>query len=449
MKHFTFISSVHSAFFYMKKGNVRFDTWIFLASIWILCWMLLALLAPIIANNKPLYCIINGQAYFPVFESTNNQIQTNRESESAIYIPGIGKSWKDLAYDYVIWPIIPYNGNVSSNIVFSQPPFTIQYKKFSGGQQVPLSFGEQHWLGSTHDGRDLLAALIYGSRTALFFSISIIILSVILGIGMGGIAGYFGDRHISMDRGSIIFLIVGLILAYYYGWYLRSYVMYDAIQLSSSTFLYHVCLSILITILCIALMIMIARGLQFLPIFNKKVYLPVDQFILRIIETIRSIPIFILLLTMGVIFNHQIGYFILSISCLSWVGYARLVRGEIMRIKRLEFIDANRLMGFSSIYILFRHIVPNVMPVLWVSVFLGIGNMVLAESALSFLNVGFPPGTPSWGKLISSAKQLNMSLWWVAIFPGVVLTLTVLSFNLWGEKFRDLADPVQFKENNH
>ncbi|MCD6219754.1 ABC transporter permease, partial [Candidatus Calescamantes bacterium] len=130
----------------------------------------------------------------------------------------------------------------------------------------------------------------------------------------------------------------------------------------------------------------------------------------------------------------------------SWMGVARLVRAEVMSLKEREFILSAKAVGCSNIRIMFRHILPNALSPVWVAATLGVAGAILLESSLSFLGLGVQPPTPSWGAIITEGKENLEIAWWLTLFPGLAILISVLGFNLLGEGLRDALDPRAIME---
>jgi peptide/nickel transport system permease protein len=137
----------------------------------------------------------------------------------------------------------------------------------------------------------------------------------------------------------------------------------------------------------------------------------------------------------------SIWYIMIVIGLTGWMGVARLVRAETLSIREMDYITAARCIGCSDRRIIFRHILPNVMSPILVSATLGIAGAILTESALSFLGIGVQPPTPSWGNILTSGKDYIEFAWWLSLFPGLAILITVLAYNLLGEGIRDALDP--------
>lgn len=177
-----------------------------------------------------------------------------------------------------------------------------------------------------------------------------------------------------------------------------------------------------------------------------------DSALMRFTDLFLSLPLLPLLLVMMLLFREPLstsfgpekGMFILivvSIGITSWMPTARIVRGDVLAIKEREFILAARSIGGTDTKIIFRHILPNVLSPIMVSATLGIANAIITESALSFLGLGFPPDFPTWGRLLNDAVDYLQQFPERVFWPGLAISLTVLSINYLGDGLRDALDP--------
>ena len=228
-----------------------------------------------------------------------------------------------------------------------------------------------HWMGTDRMGYDVFTRLMYGGRVSLTIGFVVVIIETIIGVIMGGLAGYFGK------------------------W--------------------------------------------------------VDTLIMRIVDILSCIPSLPIMLILSVIFTESgLGgsiaklYYMMIVLCLiGWVGTARLVRGQILSLREQEFMLAAKASGLSTFSKIFKHLLPNVIPQLIVSMTLGLGSIILTEATLGFLNIGAPLGTATWGTMINNAsnstyRQYYPNLW---VGAGVCITLAILAFNFVGDGLRDAFDP--------
>lgn len=167
----------------------------------------------------------------------------------------------------------------------------------------------------------------------------------------------------------------------------------------------------------------------------------VDTVLMRMVDIMLCFPAFFLILAVITFLEPSIWYIMMVIGLTGWMGVARLVRAETLSIREMDYITAARCIGCSDRRIIFRHILPNAMSPVLVSATLGIAGAILTESALSFLGIGVQPPTPSWGNILTSGKDYIEFAWWLSLFPGLSILVTVLAYNLLGEGIRDALDP--------
>ncbi len=166
-----------------------------------------------------------------------------------------------------------------------------------------------------------------------------------------------------------------------------------------------------------------------------------DGFIMRVVDVALSFPGLILALLLATIIGPGYLTVVIALSVLGWAGYARMVRGESLRIRESDFVAQARVNGASTFRIMLKHVFPNVLNSLIVIMTLMVGAMILAESMLSYLGIGISAPTPSWGSMVADGRNELDRAWWIAAFPGIAIALVVMSGNFLGDWIRDKLDP--------
>ena len=167
----------------------------------------------------------------------------------------------------------------------------------------------------------------------------------------------------------------------------------------------------------------------------------VSEIIMRIADIFMSIPYLLLALAVAAALGPNLRNAMIAVSIPWWPIYARLTRAQTLLLKEELYVRAAQTMGASTSRIIFRHILPNCLPLLIVQSSLQFGQAILAAAALGFVGIGAPPPTPEWGLMVSIGRQYMPEWWWLSIIPGIAIFLTVLGFNLFGDGLRDIIDP--------
>lgn len=217
-----------------------------------------------------------------------------------------------------------------------------------------------HWFGQDKLGRDLLSRIIYGSRISLWVGISTVSISLLIGLTVGSISGYYG-------------------------------------------------------------------GL-------------VDELFMRVVDILMAFPGILLAIAMVAVLGPSLNHVILALCLIGWVGYARLVRGQVLYLRELEYVTAAQALGANPSRIILYHLVPNLIAPVIVEATFGMAGAILAEASLSFLGLGAQPPTPSWGSMLNEGREFLLLAPHHTTFPGLAIMFVVLGFNFLGDGLRDYFD---------
>lgn len=402
----------------------------------------MALLAPIIANERPLYAKYKGESLFPAFSFKTNYHFADPTGGDSINIQLDIADWKRMEFESVWWAPVPWSpespDKANRNYVGPSDPQRFVTSTFDTLYISPRF--KHHW-GTTSNGSDVLAAVIHGTRISLSIGFISMGIAAIIGLFLGAVAGYFGNYRARMRRGQFYFIILSIPFAWFYAFTVRAFSLKDALQDSGMSFLWQLLISILVFGLVITVFSFIGKKISRGNFLGKEVNVPLDSIISRGIEILNSIPVLILIISLAALTKtHSIVYVMVIIGLTSWTGIARFTRAEFFKIRSMDYITAAEGMGFTEKRIMFRHALINGIAPSLVSIAFGIAAAILIESGLSFIGVGVPPETMTWGKLLNEGRT-NFHAWWLIVFPGIAIFVTVTVYNLIGEGLRDALDP--------
>jgi len=399
----------------------RKDRLSFISFCFLLFMIGVGLFADIIANEKPLYVKIDGQSYFPAFRSMllgtyDNNVFSHQNIQNA----------ENLIFPLV--PYSPYNQDIINNKL--KGPFD---------EQKIASNRWRHWLGTDELGRDLLSGMIYGVRYALGIGLSSMALALIIGMFMGALSAFYGDNGFVLPLHRLLFFICSISIVLFTTFESRYFNWIDALKNGGVDIIYET--SILIGL--VLLIWIIEKTVLKISLFNKwmklKLNLPLDLIINRSIEVTVSIPVLFLIISLVAVFSSSILLLIIVIGLTQWTSIARFLRAEILRIKELNYIESAQALGYSDLRIIAKHILPNAITPVLITVSFGVASTVLIEASLSFLGI-VPGDIITWGVLLKGAKEFSAP-WWIAVFPGLAIFFTVTVFNLIGEGISDASNP--------
>ncbi len=169
----------------------------------------------------------------------------------------------------------------------------------------------------------------------------------------------------------------------------------------------------------------------------------IDDVIGRAVDILMAFPGLLLAIALVAVLGPSLANVLFALTVIGWVGFARLVRGQVLRAREFEYVQAAKALGATTTRVLLRHVVPTAIPAIVVQATLGMAGAVISEAALSFLGLGVQPPTPSWGTMLSGGRVHLLDAPHLTIFPGVAIALLVLGFNFLGDGLRDLTDPKQ------
>lgn len=308
-----------------------------IAGVLLLFSLLLTALAPVIANNKPIYMSKNGKSYFPVFVDYHPK----EFGITNVYVV----NYRKLEMESSIWPPVKWDPYESNKDVYEYP--------------APPS--DINIMGTDDRGRDVFTRLLYGYKYSIGYAFLVWLLSTIIGVGFGGIMGYFGGK--------------------------------------------------------------------------------VDFFGQRLVEVFSTVPVFLLLLTLISIFKPTLTLLIFISSIFGWMGISYYARGEFLKNRKQEFVEAARSMGATTPRIIIKHILPNSLgPIITMAPF-AIAGGISGLASLDYLGFGLTVPTPSWGELLNQAHANFTIAWWLAAFPSAAIFISLFLLVLVGDGVRDALDP--------
>ncbi|MCB9230072.1 MAG: ABC transporter permease [Bacteroidia bacterium] len=386
-----------------------------------------AVFADFLAYGKPYYAKLQGKTYYPLFYDYMSKVGLYKWDAKLIHL-----DWGKVETESAFWPPVKYDPKYID--VFNGQ------RKSPFGNQLVKDWKFRHFLGTDEIGHDVLSGLIHGTRISLTVGLVAVGIASFIGILLGAFSGYFGDSRLRISRANLLFSFIGGFLGFFYGFFLRFSTLGNALSDGLLIFLLQLFLSFAIFIGVVAIFNLMAIPFAKIPFLSKKVSVWVDIVVSRIIEIVVSIPQLLLIISISAIASPSLYLVMVIIGFTAWTTIARLTRGEMLKVRNQEYMQAAQAMGFSEFRIILKHALPNVLAPVFVSIAFGISSAILLESSLSFLGIGVPPDVVTWGSLLQSARG-NSSAWWLAIFPGLAIFATVTVFNLVGEGLRDALDP--------
>jgi peptide/nickel transport system permease protein len=368
----------------------------YVALAWLAMLVCLAVFRDALANGTPLACTVEGSICFPGLSRPGDRAYQPGTDE-----PRAPVDWKACAtckaclYAPIPWSPGEWRADTGSARL---PPLAAH-----PGLKRPF----YHLLGTDAQGRDVAASTVAGARTAVVTGSIAAGLSLLLGIALGAIAGFWGDHRLTLTLGSALAaLLLGLL-----SWYILAH---------NGIYIFFA--------LPLLMLPWVSRLFQRVPALRKRVAIPADMLIMRMAEILDAIPRMVLIIAVLAIIQVQSTWIMVGlIGLLGWTGVAPMLRAELLRIRALPYIEAAQGAGLSHWRLLWVHALPNAIQVVLVTASMSMSAAILLEASLMFLGYGGLQGSAhSWGGMLSAARQYP-SDWWVALFPGAMIACTVMS----------------------
>jgi peptide/nickel transport system permease protein len=299
----------------------------------------------------------------------------------------------------------------------------------------PQAAATGHWLGTDNLGRDVLANLLFGFRTAYQVAFPVMLVALAIGGFLGSAAAYFGNKTLKVSWATCLGMLFGLLPACFYGFYIHQFWYADAWSAGKIKALSATGAGVLWFTVAVLLAFCLRWLFKQIPFFRQKFFIPLDTLMLKTIEVLTSVPRLVLVLSLAAISTPGLGNILLLLSLTYWSRPARLIRAEVLRIKQLPYIEAAKITGVSTFALISRHMLPNALGPIITAFTFGLGNLLALEATLSFLGIGLPPETPSWGRMLNEARVVTEA-WWLLIFPVLFLCFTILAIQAVGNWLR-------------
>ena len=429
---------------FKKKKSALYSFYI------LLLLVVVAILSPFLANDQPLYMEYKGESFYPafttLFDDAASESFIQKETGDTIEFVYKEVDWRRENIEDAWWPMVTYSpGKYDKyNRDYAHPNQPQRFRN-KEGKMVELDTKFRHYLGTDKLGSDIASGLIHGTKISLLVGVFSMGIASIVGLLLGAIAGFYGDYGLNVTRLQFWFGWLGVVLGYFYGFYVRltdmSASFDDSVIRGALSVLFGIIIWAGIVLIMSELGKLLSKG-QFL---SKRIELPIDSYINRIIEILNSLPLLILIISISTLISGgSLAILIVIIGLTGWTGVARLVRAEMLRIKRLEYVQAGKVLGYSDFRIIFKHAIPNGLAPVFVTFAFGVASAILTESGLSFLGIGVPADVVTWGSLLSLGRA-EFEAWWLVIYPGLAIFITITVFNLIGEGLRDALDPKHRK----
>ncbi|MBK6984746.1 MAG: ABC transporter permease [Bacteroidetes bacterium] len=350
-------------------------------------------------------------------------------SEDDIINYNMGNDWKTLNTDFSVFAPCAYSPNtIDAANAPRKSPFDAQEFVLKNNTTTSLPFQFRHWLGTTQNGNDVLSGIIHGTKISLSVGFFSMLIASIIGIILGACAGYFENDTLKIGYVQLLFLLIGIFISYFYSVVVRGSNLAAAFTNGSTLAILRVFLLLYLSYVVIKGLLKVGNKIDVILKTDNILNFPLDAIVSRIIEILNSIPSLLLIIALSAITKPSYILLISIIGFLSWTTIARLTRAEYLKIKQLDYITSSKAIGMSHFAIMRKHILPNVFPIILVQIIFGMAGAVLIEASLSFIGIGIPSNTVSWGSLLNEARD-HFSAWWLVVFPGLCVFTLIFIYN--------------------
>jgi peptide/nickel transport system permease protein len=377
-------------------------------------FVIIALSSPFVANERPWYIKVEGKSYSPLLKGL--LVDLGVAKWPMALLPA--EDWADKTYDKIVFTFIPYSPrSIDHKNLNARGPFERQRIK---------SWRFRHWMGTDKTGRDVAAGMLHGTRMALWLGTIMVGIAISMGLLLGGIAGYFGDQGLIVPKSRVWAILLFLPFLFFYLAYL------PGISEEASTWTrgFH---QLIYLVLYLTLVFSLDLLLRLcLPKLGRYV-VPLDTLLMRLLEVVDAIPSMILVLALiATLEQPTTTYMMVVVGIVGSASVARFVRAEFLKVRQQTYMEAGRALGFTHLRLLVRHALPNALGPLLVLISFFMAMAILTESQLSMLGIGAPDRV-TWGSILGELLGQHQIEWWLALFPGLAIFFTVLTFRYLSE----------------
>mgnify|MGYP000393561005 CR=1 FL=1 len=362
--------------------------WVFIFTI-----AFVAVFGPLIANEKPYYCKLDGHRYFPLFTSVSESgLSAGHPTHSPV-------NWHTTKFESVWRTPVPFG---HQTIDLKAGSYISPFASQSGSNRF------RHWLGTDALGRDVLAGMIRGCRVSLLIGLGSMLIALLIGVPLGSAAAWWGNKGWRFTILQFMILLITSAVIFF--------IWFAPITIPTKS---------LISIFLVTSVVYLLHRTR--SDARGRIGVPIDHIVMGWVSIIDGFPaLFLILILVAIVPLKGWVVVMLTIALLRWPSMARYMRAEVFKMKESNYIKAAQILNVPSWQILRRHIVPYAFRPVMISFVFGVSSAILAESSLSFLGIGLPTEEINWGRLLAQSRN-HFDAWWLVLFPGLAIFFTLLS----------------------